>query len=49
MEYEVTYTGMDGREHVETHCGDEASKNRLVTFLEERGAQCISVEPLGGG
>ncbi len=44
MTYEISYIGMDGISHTETHVGDEASKNRVVTFIEERGTHCISVE-----
>ncbi|MBB4201085.1 hypothetical protein GGD83_004916 [Rhodoblastus sphagnicola] len=44
MEYEISYTGMDGLDHTETHVGDETSKNQRVTFLEEHGAHCIIVD-----
>ena len=44
MTYEISYIGMDGISHTETHVGDEVSKNRVVVFIEERGAHCISVE-----
>lgn len=44
MTYKITYTGMDRRKHTEIHHGNEASKNKLITFLEERGAHCIETE-----
>lgn len=46
MEFEITYIGMDGAEHTESHIGNRESLARLVTFLEERGAHCIFIEPI---
>lgn len=47
MMFEITYIGMDQREHTETHKGDSASLAKHVTFLEERGAQSINTEEVG--
>lgn len=48
MEFEISYTGMDGLDRTEVHLGDAESTKHKVTFLEERGAHGISVEAAGG-
>lgn len=44
--YEIRYTGMDGVDHTETHVCDLEAKNRLIIFLEERGAHGIRVDEI---
>lgn len=44
--YEIRYTGMDGLDHCEAHQGDAESIQRHVTFLEERGAQGITLDEI---
>ena len=43
MEYEIFYVGMDGLDHMESFEGTNADLQKLITFLEERGAHQIAI------